>query len=250
MRAMRTRLGALALSVLFLAVISGGCKLSGVSAVYMAIDSMGAQERAVFYTDSAGIYCITKFSTAKQDSTVDFLIHQLHTGDPPTGPALHTLFANDEETPGPSTETVVAFNIPPGGTQVQVMCLGYCVQNGLGCEKGYTEQGMDSCGAGATCCFNPFTMASSPSTVLPYPVGEYECEVDVDGVEAGTTDFQIEYPPPDVSGYQCPAAAPLDGVVCAGWVPQGAHCPGFNSTECCVCDGAGWSCSSPPCQPQ
>ena len=174
MTVMRPRLAALAFCAMLVAVICGGCKFSGVSAVYMALDSAGDQERTVFYTDSQAVYCVTKFSSAKQDSTVDFVIHQTKAGNG----KLHPIFSRDEETPGPGTEAVVTFLIPQTGVQIQVMCVGYCVQNGLGCMNGYADQHADSCGVGATCCYNAFAQSAAPPSVLPYPVGEYTCEVD------------------------------------------------------------------------
>jgi hypothetical protein len=245
---MRLRLACLAFCAVVLAAICGGCKWSGVSAVYMAIDSMGAQERTVFFTDSTSIYCVTKFSSARQDATLSITIHQVP--GPMTTMAqggqmtpLHPTFAVDQETPGPGTETVVAYQIPPNGIEVTEMCFGYCSQNGIGCTTGYQQQGLDSCGIGATCCFNPLVMmAGAPPLILPYPVGNYTCEVDVNGDVAGVAPFEVDFPPM-TGNMQCPIAPPVDGVICAGWVMQGAHCQGFNADESCVCDGAGWKCT-------
>jgi hypothetical protein len=251
---MRPRLGALACCALGLAVASGGCKWSGVSAVYMTIDSAGMQERTEFYTDTTNIYCVAKYSSARQDATVSFTIHEVsgslttlaQQGSGISQP-LHPVFSVDQETPGPGTEMVVSFAIPPNGIEIQEMCAGYCDQNGIGCTNGYTDEGQDSCGIGATCCFNPFDMSAMPPLIIPYPIGNYTCEVDINGEEVGVTPFTIDYPPPAMgdSGTSCPIPPPVDGIVCAGWVPQGATCTGFNATQTCTCNGAGWQCAGP-----
>jgi hypothetical protein len=255
---MRSRLGALAFSAAALAVMvasSEGCKWAGVSAVYMAIDQGGMQERTEFFTDSLAIYCIAKFSSARQDVTVSFTIHevpgpvttsaQMNSGLADPANPLHPVFAVDQETPGPGTEEVVAFNVPPQGVMVPVMCSGYCVQNGVGCMSGYQEEQIDSCGVGATCCFNALAMGMAPTLVLPYPRGNYTCEVDVNSEVAGVAPFTIDFPPSD-GGMECPLPPPVNGEVCAGWVMQGSRCPGFSADETCICDGAGWKCTTNP----
>jgi hypothetical protein len=244
MTPMRLRLGALAFIAALLAVVCGACKFSGVSAVYMAIDSQGAQPRTTFYTDSTAIYCVAIFSSAKQDATVDFTI--VEKAGPDNKPPLHQDFANYETVPGPNTETPVSFLVPPNGTQIQISCSGVCLQNGIGCPSGYVNEGDDSGGIGVTCCFNEFAQSAQCMTVLPYPVGEFECIVTIDGVAQGDpTVFNIDYPPPDPITHQsCPVAPPVTGIVCAGWVPQHSKCQGFNSYETCTCEGAAWNCVS------
>jgi hypothetical protein len=158
---------------------------------------------------------------------------------------LHPTFSVGEQTPGPGTETVVAFEIPQTGIQTPIMCIGYCIQNGIGCLANYTDEKDDSCGVGATCCSNIFSMAASPPTILPYPVGNFTCEVDVDGEVAGVSAFTIDYPPTTtVNGVteECPVSPPVDGAICAGWVEQGSKCTGFNATQMCTCEGAAWVC--------
>ena len=122
---MRLRLGALALLTVLLA-----CKFSGESAIYMTIDAQGAQPRNIFFTDTASIYCTVLFSTAKQDSTIDFTIKQTSSED--GGPPKHPVFAGGEIVPGPSTESPVTYQVPPNGLQISFMCLGQCDQNGVG----------------------------------------------------------------------------------------------------------------------
>jgi hypothetical protein len=242
MGSMRLRIGALAFVALVLAVVCGGsgCKLAGVSAVYMAIDSQGAQPRDLFFTDTASIYCVALYSGAKQDSTVDFTIKEINGLD--GAPALHNVFSNGEQVPGPGTETPVSFQIPPNGVDIQISCLGYCFQNGVGCPNGYMDQGLDSCGVGATCCFNMEATSAEAPTVIPYPVGDFSCTVSIDGVAQGETLFTIDYPPMDGGALGCPVPPPVSGVICADWVAQNAVCPGFYSYQTCTCKGSSWQC--------
>ena len=172
---MRLRLGAVVFVVGLLAAVCGGCKFTGSSAVYMAIDSEGAQPRGSFYTDSVAVYCVALVSSGTPDVTVDFTIEEVPGPDNPH--PIHGFFASDEETPGVSTESPVSFQIPPGGPNIQYMCLGDCFQNGVGCPNGYVDQGNDTCGIGATCCYNAFQMAGSAPSVIPYPVGDFTCSV-------------------------------------------------------------------------
>jgi hypothetical protein len=246
---MRLRLSVLAFVALLLAAVcGGGCKFSGESAIYMTIDAIGAQHRNVFFVDTESIYCNVLFSTAKQDSTIDFTIKQTASAD--GGAPMHPVFAGGEQVPGPGTETVVNYLIPPNGLEIQFNCIGQCVQNGVACPAGYFDDGPDTAGVGATCCDNPTGMQASCAGVLPYPAGTYQCEVQIDGVlqtEAPT--FLIQYPPP-VTGpngdvYICPVAPPVSGITCVGWVPPGAKCPGYNAPEICVCEGAAWNCGTP-----
>jgi len=249
---MRLRPGALAFVALFLAVVSGGCQFSGQSAIYMTIDSGGYQHRDLFFTDTIAIYCNVLFSTAKQDSTVDFTIYETagpSIGSGMTAPPLHNVFAGAEIVPGPGVEQVVNFQIPPQGLMVTTNCLGYCTQNGVGCPAGYFQQAPDSAGPGATCCYDPTGQPASCAGAVPYPVGSFKCEVQIDGVlQPEQPEFLIEYPPPvTVNGVTevCPVAPPVTGIICAGWVPQGAKCDGFNEGEICTCQGAGWNCVKP-----
>jgi hypothetical protein len=227
---------------------SGSGGFSGVSDIYMAIGRGGAQHRDLFFTNSEWIYCDVLFSSGKQDATVDFTIVEL---EGPGGAApLHRIFAGDTKTPGPGTETPVAFLIPPNGIQDPIDCRGQCAQNGASCSRGYSDQGKDSAGPGATCCYNPTGKPANCSGVLPYPVGTFQCVVQIDGVrQSEAPTFQIDYPPgvkqPNGEIYICPVAPPVTGMVCTGWVPMGAKCAGYHAPEICTCTGATWNCVAP-----
>ena len=131
---MRSRIfGALAFSALISWAMSA-CTSAGVSFVYMAIDTGGAQPRQTFYTDSTGVFCIAKYSAARQDATLDFVINQL-TGSPWCSPSkvdttdIHPVFWNGELTPGKGVESVAAMQLLATGMPIVHPCNGYCAQN-------------------------------------------------------------------------------------------------------------------------
>jgi hypothetical protein len=259
---MRTRLGGILAMATLLGITASSCATAGVSYVYMAIDSSGNQHRQTFYTDSSAIYCIAKVSSARADATIDFIIRQKSTKpwcNPGTTDTIdsHPDFANGEQTPGVGVENVVAGQLLPSGTAVAVQCNGYCTQNlptgnlcTLGpnqmasgiCRPTYESLGVDSCGIGLTCCETTvagLTQTGAPLSSVPFPAGEYTCVVNLDGVEAGSSDFSIDYPPGD-----CPVASPISGIPCYNWVPRGAKCPGDVNMSTCTCDITGvWNCT-------
>jgi len=252
------------------------CATAGISTIYMAIDAGGAQRRTLFFTDSNAIYCVVKFSSARQDATLDFQIHQKAVYDWSNGAKdavnVHQNFANAEITPGTGNESVVAIELEAGGTTVATMCNGCAVPNlpvgqscdaitgfaPANCAPGYINEGIDSAGPGMTCCASNFNNSSSStcstSSVVPYPAGEYTCDVELDGEFVGETPFTISYPTGDSTvvppiAADCPVEAPFDGVPCYGWVQCGAKCAGFypvmnsSTPQTCTCQPTGtWSC--------
>ncbi len=73
-----------------------------------------------------------------------------------------------------------------------------------------------------------------------YPVGNYTCDVSVNGVSAGSAPFKVVYPDPP-----CPAAGvATPGQNCATYFPAGATCPhsADDYNKSCVCDGSTWQC--------
>jgi hypothetical protein len=90
---------------------------------------------------------------------------------------------------------------------------------------------------------------------LPFPVGEFECRVLVNGALSGKTTFHIDYPgcdnngtPNPAFGPECPAeGAATPGAPCAGLVRNGAQCPNAANTtgSTCTCNYPSdplWSC--------
>jgi hypothetical protein len=268
---MRLRLGGLLLFALVASWAMTACATAGVSAIYMSIDSAGAQRRTTFYTDTNSIYCTTKFSSARVDATLDFTISQkaiYQWNDGKLNAKLvHPVFAVGEQTPGVGTETVVAELIPPTGLAVSASCSGRAVPNlptggntcdavtnetAGQCPMSYSSLGYDSAGPGFTCCLPPpsSTVTTEPAPAIPYPAGEYACDVSLDGVFQGETIFFIDFPPPASaplpgggSSVNCPVPPPISGVPCYNWVPCDSRCPGFDPGELCTCEPAGlWSC--------
>jgi hypothetical protein len=250
---MRARLGGILAFASILTGAVGACKTAGVSAVYMAIDSAGAQRRDIFFTDSSAIYCIAKVSSATQDATIDFTVLQTavypwcsalaNPGVPESQKTyIQPVFAVGEETPGVGVENVVAGSLLSSGVTIQTNCVGYCAMNlpsttlcdhadgggsaaevAASCEDGYNSLGANSCGMGLTCCEpkNPTTgstASSSAATAVPYPAGQYICVVYLNGVDVGETSFTIEYP----AGNEDPS---LGGAGCGNVPSSSCYCP-------------------------
>jgi hypothetical protein len=77
----------------------------------------------------------------------------------------------------------------------------------------------------------PLNMANAP-----WPVGHFECDILIDGVQAAVASFEITMP-------QCPLYPAQDGLSCAGFYPVGTNCMAVVQTQTCVCDASGiWKC--------
>jgi hypothetical protein len=105
-----------------------------------------------------------------------------------------------------------------------------------------------------------WTLQSDNGGPAPFPVGEYTCDIEVNGVSAGNSKFEITYPgcnrtdPSNCSGglpppgTDCPlGGAALPGSICLGIYRTGAQCPSTNNTANptdCTCDDASglWQC--------
>ncbi len=231
--------GALCLFAVALALSS--CQTAGVRYVIMAIDSAGKQPRTVFYTDSTKVDCIAVAAAANPDTTLDFVVRQDTSTDPwlnngsttPVGLPSTDIFSAGELTVTPGMEQAEALEIPATGIETSIMCYGYCKQNHVGsCEAAFTDEGDDSCGPGATCCYQFGAQAATiMNTSFPFPVGHFECDVTLNGDPVGSAQFDIEYPPTD-----CPTVPASTGQPCYGWVPPGSACTGAGDF-CCTCQG-------------
>ncbi len=69
------------------------------------------------------------------------------------------------------------------------------------------------------------------SDELPFPVGEFTCEVVVNGVLAGTAPFKITYPTPD-----CPPIGAIPGTSCRGWHKPNAKCSQADQAKSATCN--------------
>jgi hypothetical protein len=258
----RIRLARLAFFVFTLMLALSSCRTAGVRYVVMALDTDGSDPRSTFFVDSRAVVCVVKMSVGDPDTFVTSVLRQtatIHWDDtsptnpnPFTTPPDHPLFAATEQKPSVGSEENVAFSLNTTGTGATVACLGYCVVDpppGLDpCLSGYAYQGTDSCGFGAACCFNPNQMAGmSMQQTLPYPAGQYSCDVYVNGEYAASAPFAIEYactPDEDISGSGpcCPTDPPSAGVPCRFWVPKGTTCAGYETGTKCTCNSYYWEC--------
>ncbi len=95
----------------------------------------------------------------------------------------------------------------------------------------------------ATYSFSWQAQAASGGGSAPFPVGNYECDVSVNGEAAGSAKFTVEWPPKDANGHECPAeGAAVPGAACQGWVEPGSTCPSAaDLSQTCTCNGASWS---------
>jgi hypothetical protein len=72
----------------------------------------------------------------------------------------------------------------------------------------------------------------------PWPVGQFQCEVSVDGTLKGIAAFEIVMP-------DCPLYPVATGILCKGFYPVGASCPAQDQSIKCKCDDSGyWVCAA------
>jgi len=69
---------------------------------------------------------------------------------------------------------------------------------------------------------------------VPFPVGDFVCDLTLDGQSVASLPFTIDFPP-------CPVDIVTGGAPCAGWVREGSVCPGALGSPC-TCTGGVWSC--------
>jgi hypothetical protein len=239
---MHRRLATCALLAGVLALLLSSCATSGVRYVIMTIDTQGKQPRSVFFTDSLNIVCVAMASAANPDTTLDFIVRQDTSTDPwlnngstdPVGLPSTDVFAATEVTVTPGSEEVEAVQIPATGIMASIQCYGYCIQNHVGgCDPAFINEGLDSCGPGATCCYQfGAQQATISNTSFPFPVGHFECDVSLNGAPVGTAPFDVVYPPNN-----CPTVPATTGQPCFGWVPPSSTCPGAGDL-CCKCNGS------------
>ena len=103
-----------------------------------------------------------------------------------------------------------------------------------------------------------WTLTSDAGGVAPFPVGEYTCDVYVNGVSAGASKFDITYPgcqktdPSNCGGdgTDCPlGGAAFPGAICIGIYRDQAKCPSVSAATtptACTCNQNGdglWACN-------
>ncbi len=173
-----------------------GCQTAGVANAYMALDGTGDRRRTTFFTDSQAIWCDVQYSSGRTDVTIDVRIRSTRQWSE----ALQELVPVDE----------VIANGEIQGQQGSELTSGFQ----------WVQLGPDG--------------TPAPSGTLPYPVGDFVCDVTLDGQDAATLPFTIAFP-------TCPVPPVEDGVPCAGWVAQGSRCADAFGDPC-VCGPTGWAC--------
>jgi len=187
--------------VFFAALATAACNTAGLRRAYMALDSQGARQRTSFYTDTTQIFCIGELVSARADVTVEAKIHSLTQVDA-SGQLVpyDILYTDGEQAPGQTNLFLAAFQMskePP------------------------------AIAAGDT----------SSQDSLPYPAGDYACDILVDGKLEETLTFSIAFP-------DCPTVPVANTLGCRGWVKPGSVCPGVVPSQMCTCDAqsGNWKC--------
>jgi hypothetical protein len=171
------------------------CDTAGVQRAYMSLDSSGARKRATFYTDTAAIWCDTEYSSGRADLTIETKIRSTQ------------VWSESAQRLVPLA-SVMAKGEMPG------------------------EKGTDSIASFQWVLLLPD--GQMPQTTLPYPVGDFVCDVTLDGQPAASVSFTVEFP-------ACPVPPVVEGAPCAGWVKTGSSCPDAVG-HMCTCAGSSWTC--------
>jgi hypothetical protein len=177
------------------------CRTAGLKQAYTALDSEGNRKRSTFFTDSQSIYCIGELVSARADVTLSGVIRSTRRYDA-AGQLVpvEDVYTSDELAPGKTKDTIAAFTM----NKVPV------AENS--------------------------TSSVSPDA-LPFPAGDYVCDLSIDGEHEETVSFSIVYP-------DCPTVPAAPTIPCRGWVKQGSQCPAETPNTTCTCASSGlWECS-------
>ena len=179
---------------LFLASIA--CQSAGVQRAYMALDGTGARKRTAFYTDTDQIWCDVDYSSGRKDLTINATIRATALYNPVSGV------------------------VEPVDARLAV---GEVVgQTGTGTTAGFQWQLLDAMGSPAA------------SGTQPYPVGDFVCDISLDGQLMESLPYSVSFP-------DCPVPAIIDALPCLGWVAPNSVCPGVSGLPCVCRDGV-WAC--------
>ena len=175
--------------------------------VYMALDTAGDRPRDTFFTDTKEIFCNVDYVGQRRDTTVQARIHQISReiswgagGPPAPWPEANYILGGAEKAPGVGQQT---------------LSFGLTVV--------------------------PLPGSSAPAGgQLPWPVGDYRCEITVNGVPQGSAPYRIIYP-------SCPELPVTLSTACLEFVKPNQECPSQNQAVKCKCDADGplkglWNC--------
>lgn len=197
---MRIRIFSVSGALAVLLLVLAACQTAGFRASYTALDSQGLRKRGTFFTDSQSIFCIGELVSARDDVTVSAIIKSTSRYDA-TGQLVPIVdvYGAGEMAPGKTTLTLTAFSMQ----QVPV---------------------------------SASSMPTQAPGALPFPAGQYVCELSIDGSLADTVNFNVTYP-------ACPAVPVAPTVPCKGWVKPGSVCPAASPNATCTCGASGlWEC--------
>jgi hypothetical protein len=169
--------------------------------VYMALDSSGNRPRDTFFTDTTQIFCNVDYVGQRLDTTVQARIRQISRETSWGGPVAASNFILGGAEKAP-------------GSGSQVLSFGFTIVPPPGSDSSQSQ--------------------------LPWPIGDYRCEVTVNGVAQGVANFHIIYP-------SCPELPVLNQTPCLGFVKPAQACPSANQAVACTCDADGplkglWNC--------
>jgi hypothetical protein len=186
------------------------CATAGVQTAFMALDTQGDRQRTEFYTDTQAIFCDVQYSSGRTDLTIDTTIRstQLWSNTLQALVPLSSVQAVGETAGQQGVGSIASFQwqlSPPSD------------------DAGIDEDAEGAGGVGGGVTQQP-----------PYPVGDFVCDIMLDGQLAASVPFTIRFP-------TCPVAPAVGGVTCAGWVQEGSHCPDSVGTTC-TCTSGSWQC--------
>lgn len=193
-RARTARLTLLTLLALLAAPIA--CDSAGLQRAFMALDGTGARKRTAFFTDTQAIWCDAQYSSGRTDLSIDVRIRatRLWSDALQRLEPIDLVIANGE----------------------------LAAQEGVGGVAGFQWVQQDATGKAA------------PAGAIPYPVGDFACDVMLDGQLASSLPFTISFP-------TCPVPPVEEGAQCAGWVASGSLCSDPVGRQCRCATGV-WTC--------
>lgn len=202
MASLRTKILSFVVAAAALAPVAACSSSTEARNVYMALDSVGDRPRDTFFTDTKQLFCNIDYVGQRRDTTVQARIHQ------------------------------ISHEASWGG----VVTAGSYILGG----------GELAPGAGSQVVSFSFTLVPAPGATgaqqgqLPWPIGDYRCEITINGVAQGAAPFKIIYP-------TCPELPPQAQSACLGFVRPAQACPATNQAVNCTCDADGplkglWNC--------
>lgn len=198
-RALRATATAIALASGASALSATGCSTAGLRDAYTALDESGLRRRDVFFTDGTVLYCVAEVSSGREDLTVDALIRQT--------------VAYDEAADKTTEVDIVAAIASSGPGRAQ--------------------------GVNVAVSLTPANADGTPNEDGAFPVGEYLCEIYLDGELEASVPFRIDFP-------SCPAYAIAPNSACQGFFRRNTTCPRFGASSLdkseCKCTDGLWRC--------